>query len=123
MKRLLVSGTRRGINPDVLTDALGEALAALGGDIGNVMLVHGGATGVDTQCGLIWAEWGGQVEIHPADWRKHGKAAGSIRNQEMVDLGADLCYAFPDSGSKGTYDCVERALKAHTHTVVVGPFG
>lgn len=46
-------------------------------------------------------------EAHPADWRK-GKAAGPIRNQEMVNAGADACYAFPTPASRGTYDCMAR---------------
>jgi hypothetical protein len=30
----------------------------------------------------------------------------------MVDLGADLCLAFPMPRSRGTWDCVRRAKKA-----------
>lgn len=36
----------------------------------------------------------------PANWKKHGKAAGPIRNQEMLDLDPDLVIAFP--GGTGT---------------------
>ena len=60
-------------------------------------LVHGGATGADTEA----ARMGQQLlnlptEVHRADWNTHGRAAGPIRNKEMVNLGADLCLAFPD---------------------------
>jgi len=51
-------------------------------------------------------------ETHPADWNKHGKAAGPLRNQEMVDLGADVCLAFPLGESRGTRDCMRRAEAA-----------
>lgn len=48
-------------------------------------------------------------EEHPADWTGKGKAAGPLRNQEMADLGADACFAFPTPKSRGTYDCMARA--------------
>ena len=50
------------------------------------------------------------VEPHPADWKRHGRAAGPIRNQEMADAGADLVIAFP--GGAGTADMVGRARSA-----------
>lgn len=53
-----------------------------------------------------------ESERHPAAWKTHGNAAGLIRNQEMVDAGADLCLAFRYMGSKGTMDCVNRASVA-----------
>lgn len=48
---------------------------------------------------------------YPAAWDRHGKIAGPIRNQEMVDLDPrpDVCYAFPTTESRGTYDCMSRA--------------
>ena len=52
------------------------------------------------------------METHPADWSTHGRAAGPIRNQQMVDRGADICLAFPTSSSIGTWDCVRRAKAA-----------
>lgn len=50
-------------------------------------------------------------ETHPADWARHGKAAGPIRNGEMVALDAHECVAFPGTG-QGTRDCMRRAAAA-----------
>lgn len=52
------------------------------------------------------------VERHPANWDRHDRAAGPIRNQEMVDLGADVLLAFQVGNSRGTADCIRRAEKA-----------
>ena len=70
-------------------------------------LVHGAARGADTLCFQIAKRLGIQCEAHPAHWEAHGKAAGPIRNQEMVDSGLDLLLAFP--GGSGTADMVRRA--------------
>lgn len=64
-------------------------------------------------------------EIHPAEWHVHGPAAGPMRNQAMVDLGADVCFAFGELQrmkrgklrNTGTGDCVERCRKAGIRVV------
>lgn len=60
----------------------------------------------------LWAQNndGVEDEPHPADWDKHGRAAGPIRNVEMALLGADLCIVFP--GGRGTNHMAERAKGA-----------
>lgn len=52
------------------------------------------------------------IEPHPANWQQYGRSAGFLRNQQMVDLGADLCLAFSYGDSKGTRDTLLRAGKA-----------
>lgn len=66
-----------------------------------VKIIAGGAEGVDAVA-IDWAvvNWCPFVEFR-ADWDKHGKAAGPIRNQRMLAEGKpDLVVAFP--GGKGT---------------------
>jgi hypothetical protein len=47
----------------------------------------------------------------PADWRAHGKAAGPIRNQQMLDEGKPTkVFVFP--GGRGTADMARRAKRA-----------
>lgn len=81
-----------------------------------VTVIHGDCpTGLDPLAAQIAKdEFGWKVEPYPADWAKHGKAAGPIRNQEMVDAGADVCLAFfqPGAANRGTQDCVSRAEAA-----------
>ena len=65
-----------------------------------VTIVAGAAPGADT----LAAEWarenGVPVEEHPAKWDEHGRAAGAIRNIEMLNSGCDGVIAFP--GGPGT---------------------
>ncbi len=80
-----------------------------------VVVVHGQCHrgGVD----LVADQWTEMstflsAERVPADWSAHGKAAGMIRNAELVKRGADICLAFPAKGSRGTWDCVRKAADA-----------
>ena len=77
----------------------------------DLTIICGGANGAD-KLAADWALWRGVgLEWFPAEWRKHGKAAGPIRNQKMIDEGKpDLCIAFP--GGRGTADMVRRAQAA-----------
>lgn len=71
----------------------------------------GAARGADSVA-IDWAvvNWV-RFREYPADWDRHGRGAGFIRNQEMLDDGkTDFVLAFP--GGRGTEDMVRRALKA-----------
>lgn len=79
-----------------------------------VVLIHGAARGADS-CAARWARTGGpgeiDVEAYPADWKRYGRGAGPVRNQQMLDEGKpDLVVAFP--GGVGTADMVRRAKRA-----------
>jgi hypothetical protein len=51
------------------------------------------------------------IDVYVAQWKKHGRAAGPIRNQRMLDEGKpDLVVAFP--GGRGTADMIRRAERA-----------
>lgn len=80
-------------------------------------VIHGGASGADRLAGRWGQARGVSVEVYPADWDKHGRAAGPIRNQEMLGKKPDLVVAFP--GGKGTADMVRRAKAAGVKVVEV----
>lgn len=61
----------------------------------------------------------------PADWNRYGRAAGPIRNRQMLTEGKpDLVVAFHDDieSSKGTKDMVTIAEKAGVYVYVMGRF-
>lgn len=79
-------------------------------------LIHGAARGADT-IALNWAvDRNVPCEAYPADWDRHGYAAGPLRNRQMLEQGKPhMVMAFP--GGFGTADTVRKA-KAAGVTVV-----
>lgn len=74
-------------------------------------VVHGAATGADSLAG----EWARSRNIeerpYPADWKKYGKRAGYLRNEEMLfKEKPDVVIAFP--GGKGTENMVQIAKES-----------
>ena len=67
----------------------------------HVCIVSGTANGADKLGERYAAERGYEIEQHPADWDKHGKAAGPIRNTEMAEC-IDACVVFWNGKSRGT---------------------
>lgn len=72
------------------------------------IIIHGDYSGAD-ELAKKWARLRGVGDApFPANWAKHGRAAGPLRNQQMIDEGVpDLVVAFP--GGTGTADMVRRA--------------
>ena len=79
-------------------------------------IVSGHCQGTDL-LGEFYAEKHGlKCSVFPAKWEKFGKAAGPIRNSEMIDYISDsenpMVIAFVGPNSKGTMDTVNKAVKA-----------
>jgi YspA, cpYpsA-related SLOG family len=108
--RILVCGSRHFDDWDTLDGVLSAELHDTD------TLIHGCAKGAD----VMAANWfeactqgKGTIEEYPADWEKHGKAAGPIRNKQMLDEGKpDQVIAFMAKDSRGTKNMIEQAEKA-----------
>jgi hypothetical protein len=116
-KRVLITGSREWAGPEawVVMEGL---LAQLPKD---AVVVHGAARGADSMADTAASNLGLKRERHPisrSDWAILGTSAGPARNQEMVNLGADVCLAFPTESSRGTWDCVRRAEAAGIPVVI-----
>ena len=84
-------------------------------------VIEGDAPGADRIAGMIARGFGLNLEVHPAKWAEYGRAAGPIRNQEMLSSGVDLVLAFHSdlAKSKGTADMVRRTRKADISVEVI----
>lgn len=72
-------------------------------------VISGGATGADA-CGEQWALTNRINLVRmPAEWAKHGRKAGPLRNRQMAEY-ADAVVIFP--GGRGTASMVREAKKA-----------
>lgn len=112
--RVLVCGGRNFNDP--LT--LGSWLGGIQKNQGISLLIEGGAPGVDRMA-REFAKWKGiPFKTFEADWRKHGPAAGPIRNGLMLADGQpDLVVAFP--GGRGTANMVDLARRAGVRVLEV----
>lgn len=71
-------------------------------------IVSGMARGVDTLAVEFAERYHLKVHKFPADWSRHGKAAGIIRNAEMAKF-ADALIAVWDGKSRGTLNMIDTA--------------
>jgi hypothetical protein len=74
-------------------------------------VIHGAARGADRIAGDEAEAQMLSVRAFPADWERHGKVAGFIRNVQMLDEEPDLVLAFQINGSRGTQHTIDEARK------------
>ena len=106
-----------------------ELLARSGGRLVHLLL-HGGARGADAAIGRAAQQLGWSALVMPAQWQLHGRAAGPIRNRELLEqaiaravarsspgsLASVLVVAFP--GGAGTASLVREARRMASHSPV-----
>lgn len=113
--RVLVTGDRHWEDYQFIWEVLSDVATATGLSGHDITIIHGAAPGADTLADLAAYELGYAREPYPANWDGYHKAAGPIRNQQMLDEGhPDVVIAFHENlaESKGTKDMVTRARKA-----------
>lgn len=105
--------------------AIRYALSSLPKD---TIIIHGAANGADSIAGEIARELGFEERPYPANWTAHGKAAGPIRNSEMLmkeHLPGDpishvLAFSKDFANSRGTKDMCQKSeaigLKVYRHS-------
>ena len=106
-----------------------ELLARSGGRLVHLLL-HGGARGADASIARAAHQLGWSALVMPAEWRRHGRAAGPIRNRELLELAVAraeahtspgvstsvLVVAFP--GGSGTASLVREARRMASRSPV-----
>jgi len=82
------------------------------------LIVSGGAKGADTLGEQYAKENGIPTLIFKPDWEKHGKAAGFIRNKDIVE-NADTVVAMWDGASHGTENSIQHGYKMNKRVKIV----
>jgi len=114
---VIVCGGRDARDPGPIFWWLGQLHAALR----FTRLIEGGQRTVDAETGEpiggvdyfanIWARANKiPCDTVRADWNRHGRAAGPIRNRKMLEMKPDAVVAFP--GGAGTADMMRQAIAA-----------
>lgn len=89
-----------------------------GNTMPNVKIISGEARGVDTVAADYAVTRWTQYRGFPANWDLHGKAAGVIRNQQMLDEGKpDVVVAF--KGGRGTEHMKKIAREAGVEVIEI----
>lgn len=124
---ILVVGSRNITNYELVKFKLDGLINELNTHIFGVdykyVIVSGGAAGVDSLAKQYATENNYQYREFPADWNKHGKSAGYIRNTLMHKYISNykhrMCVAFWDGESKGTAHNFELAKKYNNDISVI----
>ena len=90
-------------------------------------LLHGAARGADQAIAAAADQLGWPQIACPAAWRDHGRAAGPIRNRQMLERSMDLAAALPLGagllviafpGSRGTASLVDQARRLSRRSAI-----
>ena len=112
--RVLVCGGRKFDDKDALFRQLDAWRPRIG------VIICGAARGADA----LAADWARSrnvpLQLFPANWARHGRAAGFKRNWQMLKHGRpDVVIAFP--GGKGTEQMVRIAREAGVKVIRIQP--
>lgn len=116
---VLVTGGRDYADSVKVYSYLDTILFMCGGDI---MLIHGGARGLDTIADE-WAKAREQISVRiPAQWSKYGRSAGMKRNAEMAALSqARIVAGF--RGGRGTLGMLSLVPQMDPKPILILPDG
>lgn len=104
--RVLICGSRTFTEQKIVFDYIEQNLSS------RDIVMHGAcATGADRLADRACKIFAIPVERYPANWVLHGKGAGPLRNQFMIDQKPNLVVAFWDGESTGTLDTLNRTVR------------
>ncbi len=122
--RIIVAGTRTFSDYELLRNRLDDFISKLKQKHPDkqVVIITGAAKGAD-QLGSFYARSHNiPLKEFPADWTTYGKAAGPIRNQQMLDYALHEIpelIVFWDGESRGTKNMMNIAKRHNVQTEIV----
>lgn len=108
MVSVVIGGYRNFEKYEIFKSFVDSCLVEL--DLKEITILSGHCKGVDLMGEQYAKEKGLLLEVYPAEWKKYGKAAGPIRNKQMVEK-ADIVIAFVCERAKGTKNLIAQAKK------------
>jgi hypothetical protein len=105
--KVIIAGSRGFSNYKLLKEKCDEFLREKK-KTHNVVVISGHARGADSLGEKYASDEDLDLEIYPADWKKHGKSAGFRRNEQMAEV-ADAVIAFWNGESHGTKHMIDIA--------------
>lgn len=113
MKKVIIAGGRDFKDWSLFMDSVLPLLYS-----NDVQIFCGGATGADHLGEVFATEKGLSIKYFRPEWKKHGKAAGPIRNADMAKE-ADVLILFWDGVSKGSRSMLEQAVRNKVETHII----
>ena len=103
---ILICGGRHFNDYELLKSTVSSYISAHGFEPQNIEIISGHCPGADMLGEQFAQEHNIKVKLFPAQWKQFGKAAGLIRNKQMVDylnsLEHKAVIAFISPNSQGT---------------------
>lgn len=111
--KLAVVGCRWFLDQEVFNAGMRDALL-----LPWETIVTGDATGVDAMARDMEGIRDLKVIVFRADWEKNGRAAGPIRNREIVEA-CNQMLAYWDGKSPGTKDAITQCVQAGKKVTII----
>ena len=108
--KIAIVGSRKFNNYHRIEEEFFKLLNDLGRLKENILIISGGAKGVDTIAQRIAKNHGIPILIFYPNYSKHGKRAPLIRNIQIIEH-SDFILAFPTKDSRGTRFTITEARK------------
>jgi len=107
--KLVIAGCRDFDDYELLSNKIDAYIKTEAKDE-KITIISGGADGADKLGEKYSKDNCYDLDVHSADWKKFGKAAGPIRNERMAQV-ADAVVVFWDGKSRGTKNMIDNAKK------------
>ena len=113
--RIIICGGRHFNDYNTLETLVDSAIYEKGINYNEIEIISGHCAGTDTLGELYAKNHNIACKLFPAEWTKYGRAAGPIRNTQMVEYASKSTFpivvAFISPRSKGTMDTVKKATQ------------
>ena len=113
--RIIICGGRHFNDYDTLETLVDSVIAEKGLNNNEIEIISGHCDGADTLGELYAKNHNIACKLFPAEWNKYGRAAGPIRNTQMIEHASKsknpIVVAFLSPRTKGTLDTVKKATK------------